>query len=50
VRLPEGRPAETRPATQAGLAELTQRCFPCHAQRWFEIVLREAWCEQREGL
>ena len=26
VRLPEGRPAETRPATEAGLAELTQRC------------------------
>lgn len=50
VRLPEGRPAETRPATEAGLAELTRRCFPCHVQQWFEFALREACCEQREGL
>ena len=50
VRLPEGRPAETRPATDEGLAELTRRCFSCQVQQWFEIALREACCEQREGL
>jgi hypothetical protein len=50
VRLPEGRPAETRPATEAGLAELTQRCFQSDAQRWFEIALREASYVQTEGL
>ena len=50
VRLPEGRPADTRPASEESLAELTRRCFPGPVQQWFEIALREACCEQREGL
>ena len=48
VRLPEGRPAETRPATEAGLAELTQRRFPSDAQRWARSpCARHPTCRQR---
>jgi hypothetical protein len=50
LRLPEGRPGETRAATEAGLADLTRRCFPCHVQQWFEFALREAGSRQWEGL